>query len=197
MIRRVDTRQIVEVDGLILEPLLVRSLRGNGRFELLVGDDAALLEIDEEHSAWLQSTLGFDIFGSDVHDADFARHDDAVVVSHVVAAGAKSVTIQNRADVTPVGERDRSRAVPRLLQSGVVFVKRPLVFGHAVVILPRLGNHHHDRFLQRPAAVVKHLQSVIEVARVRAFRLDDRTQLAKISAPQFTFHHALPSEHPV
>ena len=122
--------------------------------------------------------------GSIVQHAHFAGHDHAVVVREVVAAGPQAVAVEHRADVLAVGEHDRRRAVPRLHQARVVFVERPLVFRHRFVILPRLGNHHHDRFLQRAAAHQQEFEHVVERARVAAIGLGDREQLLR--APRRT-----------
>ena len=159
--------------------------------QLVVGNQPALLEIDEEHAARLQAALGLDVLRLDPQHAHFAGHDHAVVVREVVARRPQAVAIEHRADVLAVGERDRRRAVPRLHQAGVVFVERPLVLGHRFVILPRLGDHHHDRFLQRAAAHQQELEHVVERARVAAIGLGDREQLRQLLAEQLALDDAL------
>ena len=41
--------QVVEVDQAGVQPLLVRVLGGEARLDLVVGDDPAVLGVDEEH----------------------------------------------------------------------------------------------------------------------------------------------------
>src|SRR5690606_27871760 len=66
----------------------IPSARANSRFQLFVGDQLAFLEVDQEHASWLQAPLFLDQGWIDRQHADFARHDDAIVVRDVVAAGA-------------------------------------------------------------------------------------------------------------
>ena len=54
-------RQLVEVHEPVVEPLLVRVLRGEVGLDLLVGDDAALRGVDEEDLPRLQPTLLHDL----------------------------------------------------------------------------------------------------------------------------------------
>ena len=190
-------RQLVEMQGLLLEPGLVGPFRRDGRLELVIGDDPPLFKVDEKHAARLQAALPLHIAGIDLHHAHLAGHDHAVVVGDVVAARPQAVAVEHGTDVVAVGKRDRGGAVPRLLKRRVVFVEGPLVFRHAVVVLPGFGDHHHHRFLERAAGVVEQLQRVVEVAGVGAVGLDHRAELAEIVAPQVALHHALAGEHPV
>ena len=195
--RSVRIRQFREPDPLASQPFLVRSPHRNRLLQFFIRDQPALLEVHEEHLAGLQPPFHRDVLRRDVEHSDFGRHHDFVVFRDVVTARPQSVPIQHCADVVPVGERDRRRAVPRFLQRREVFVERPLLFRHRVMILPRFRDHHHYRFGQRPAGVVQQLQRIVEVARVRAVRLANRKQLLQIAAEEFRLHHALPSVHPV
>ena len=177
--------QVVEVDALLLEPLGVGAPAGEVVLQLLVGNQPALFEVDQEHAARLQAALGLHVLRLDrAEHADFAGHDHAVVVREVVARGPQAVAIEHGADVLAVGKRDRRRAVPRLHQATVVFVERPLVLGHGLVVLPRLGDHHHDGLLQRAAGHEQELQHVVERAGVAAVGLDDGEQLLELVAEQ-------------
>lgn len=180
-----------------LQPLVVRATAGDIGLEFFVGDQTSLFEIDEEHLARLQAALDLDVVGIDVEHAHFAGHDDLVVVGDVVAAGTQPVPVQTGSDEVSVGEGDARRSVPRLLQGGVELVEGAFVFGHVVMILPRLGNHHHGHFLERPSGVVQELHGVVEVAGVTAVLLDDREELLQIIAEQVRLHRPLASVHPV
>ncbi len=65
------------------------------------------------------------------------------------------------------------------------------------MLLPGLGHHHHDGFLQGPAVHQQELQHVVERARIAAIRLDDREQALQIVSEQFTFRDTLAGTHPV
>ncbi len=66
--------------------------------DLLVGDDAALGRVDEEHPAGMQALLEQDVFGRDVEHADLGRHDHQVVLRDVVARRTQAVAIEHGAD---------------------------------------------------------------------------------------------------
>ena len=183
--------------GAAFEPLRVRPLRGDAALQLLVGDDAAEVEVDQEHPAGLEPPLAQHPFRLDRDDAGLRRHDDQVVVRDVVAAGAKAVAVEHGADVAAVGEGDRGRSVPGLHQAGVVVVERPLRSVHVRVVLPRLRDHHHDRLLEGAAREQEELEHVVEAAGVRAVGLDDREGERQIVAEEVALQHAFAGVHPV
>ena len=94
------------------------------RLDLFVGNEPALLEIDQQHLARLQPPLGDDLLLRNRQHADFRRHDDAVVAGDDVARRAQAVAVERGADLAAVGEGDRRRAVPRLHQRGVDIRRR-------------------------------------------------------------------------
>src|SRR3954454_15624395 len=84
---------------------------------LLVRDDAALLEVDEEELARLQSPLADDVRRCVGERARLGGENDPAVARLVPAAGAEAVAVERRADHAAVGERDRRRTVPRFHQA--------------------------------------------------------------------------------
>jgi hypothetical protein len=68
------------------EPFLIGMQLRELRLDLLVGDDAALDHVDEQHLAGLQPPLLHDLFFRNREDAGFGRHDDAVVVGDETSA---------------------------------------------------------------------------------------------------------------
>ncbi len=116
-------RQGFELELRRLQPFLVRVFGGERALDFLVVDDAALLDVDQQHLAGLQPPLLDDALLRDRQHAHFRRHDDVIVVGDDVARRAQSVAVERGADLAPVGEGDRGRTVPRLHQRRVVFVK--------------------------------------------------------------------------
>ena len=86
--------QVVKRQLLLAEPLPVGPLLGDPPLELLVGDDPALVEVHQQHPTRLQAALLDDGFRGDVHHADLAGEDHAVVVGHVVARGPQAVAVE-------------------------------------------------------------------------------------------------------
>ena len=165
--------------------------------DFFVGDDAALLGIDEEDAARMQPLFQQDVLLGDVQHADFGRHHDEVVFRHVVARRAQAVAVEHRADHLAVGERDRRRAVPRLHHRRVILVERLALGGHGFVPGPRLGNHHEHRVRQRAAGHHEELEHVVEGRRVAAAFADDRQDLRQIAAEEIRLAHRLARVHPV
>ena len=196
-VHRRRRRQLLQRDQVVLQPLAVRRGRRDLMLDLVVGDDASLRGVDQEHAPRLQAPLFQHAVGRDVEHADLGRHDDQAVLGHVVARRAQAVAVEHRADADAVGERHRRRAVPRLHQAAVELVERLLLGRHRLVVRPRLGDHHHHRVRQRPPREHQQLEHVVELARVAAVGVDDRDQLLDVVAEQLRREHALARVHPV
>ncbi len=132
-----------------------------------------------------------------VQHAGFRRHDNQIVLRNVVARRTQSVAIEHGADLPTVRERDGRGAVPRLHQARVVLVERPLGVVHALVVRPRLRNHHHHRVRERAAREHEELEGVVEHRRVAAVRIDDRKNLLHVFAEGVGFEQRLARLHPV
>ena len=176
MIRRRDGLAVLDVRELhemFVEPLAVRLFPSDLRFDFIIGNDAALLHVHDEHAARLQASFRDDVLRRDRQHARFARHDHEVVLRHIVARGAQAIAIQRRADHRAIGERDRRRPVPRLHDARVVFVERLLLLAHGLMPGPRLGNHHHHRMRQRAPALHKQLEHIVEHRGIRSLLIHD------------------------
>ena len=193
--------QVADVDAVLFEPLAVGPGVDDLVLEFLVRDDAALLEVDEEHPARFEPALEADLLGGDVNDADLAGHDDAVVLGDVVTAGPQAVAVQRRADALAVGEGDRRGAVPGFLLGGAEGVEVALGLGHVVVVLPGLGDHGHDGLGEASAGAHEQLEDGVERPRVREVFLDDGEQGREIGlragGESVAVHDALTGEEPV
>ena len=116
-------RQILEPDDLVSVPLGVRLPRRDGPLHLLVRDDPAVLDVDEEQLPGLQPPLPQHVLRRLVEHARLRREDDPAVPGLEPPARTQAVAVERRADHAPVRERDRRRAVPGLHQALVVGVE--------------------------------------------------------------------------
>ena len=97
-----------------LQPLFIGLGVGELLLDLLVFDDAAFLEINQQHLAGLQAPLALDLLLRHRDHARFRSQDDEVIFGHDVARGAQAVAVQRGADLAAVGEGDGRGTVPRL-----------------------------------------------------------------------------------
>ena len=136
-------RQVAHLDLGALQPLLVGVARGEIGLEVVIGDDAALLQVDQQHLARLQAPLPGDVLLGHRQHAGFRRHDDAIVLGDEIARRPQAVAVERGADLAAVGEGHGGRAVPRLHQAGVILVEGAALAIHQRVAGPRLGDQHH------------------------------------------------------
>ena len=147
------SRQLVQLDHVLFDPATPGPLVDQFALDLAVVDDAALLHVDRGRSCPAASRHFLAMrSGSIGKHADFAGHDDQVILGDVIAAGTQAIAIQHRADLFAIGKRDRCRAVPWLHQAGVVFVERLEVRLHQLMLLPGLGDEHQHRVGDRSPA---------------------------------------------
>ena len=189
--------QILQQDMMFIQPLLVRLRAGVFLLEFFVGNDAAFDRVHEEHATRLQTALVQHTLRRDGQHARFRRHDDHVVLRHVIPRRTQTVTIQTRADAETIGERDRRRAIPRLHQAGMKFVKRLALRVHALVILPRFRDHHHHRVRQFATRQHEQLNAVVEHRGVAAVGVDDGQQLLDVAAELLGDEIVLARVHPI
>ncbi len=195
-VRLLRFRQLVDLLKIVLQPLAVRILGGDRALDLGVVDDATLLGVDQEHAARLEAALVGDVGGIHIQHADLGAHDHAVVLGDVITRRTQAVAVEHRADANAVREGDRGGAVPRFDLGGRKLIVVALLVGHVFVILPGLGDHHHDRFLEGAAAEDEEFQAVVEHRRVAAAFIDDRQQLLQVVAEDLALAEGLAGVHP-
>ena len=188
--------KVGEADAPLVEPVAPWRGRGEVGLDLVVFDEAPGLGVDEEHAARLQAALAHDAARLDVEHADLAREYDEPVVGDDVATGSQSVAVERGADQGTVGEDDRGRAVPRLHEHRVVLVERAPLGGDLGLVLPRLGDHHHDGVRQAAAGEGQKFDDLVERRRVARARRDDRQDRREV-AEHLGLELRLACAHPV
>ena len=200
MVRHPDVgtlRQVVEVELLGVQPLLVGVRGGQFSLDLLIGDDAALGGIDQEHPAGLQAQA-LDHGGRvEVEHAGFRRHHDQAVVGDPDARGAQSVAVEDRTHHGAVGEAHRCRAVPRFHQCGVICVERSSGRIHRLVALPGLRDHHQDGVRQAAPAEVQQFEHLVEAGTVGGSGGAHREDLLEVGAEHVGVDQRLAGAHPI
>ena len=188
--------QVLELELGLAQPFRVRSGVGQVALDLLVLDDAALLEVNEQHFAGLQAPLADDLLIRDRQHPDLGGHDHQLV-GHDEARRAQAIAVQGRADLAAVGEGDGGRPVPRLHQGGEVFVEGLALGIHQRIAGPGLRDQHHHRLGQRIAARQQQLQRIVEAGRVGLAVRDQRPHLVEVGPQQRRLHGPPPRRHPV
>ena len=190
-------RQVVEVELLGVQPLPVRVGGSQFGLDLLIGDDAALRGVDQEHPARLQPQSLNHGGRVEVEHAGFGRHDHQAVLGDPDPRGPQAVAVQNRADDGAVGETHRGRAVPRFHQRGVVRVEGAAGRVHGLVALPGLGNHHQHRVRQAAPAEVQQFEHLVEAGAVGGAGRADREDLLDVGTEEVGVDQRLAGAHPV
>ena len=191
---------MVEVLELVLrrfEPLLIGLRIGELGLELLVFDDAALFEVDQQHAARLKPPFARDIGIVERQHAAFRRQHDEIVLGGAPACRAQAVAVETGADLAPVGKAHRRRAVPRLHQRRVIFVECAARRVHQRVLRPGFGHQHHHRMREAVTARHEQFERVVEAGGVRLAMRDQRPHLVEVRAEQLAFHRPAARFHPV
>ena len=98
------------------------------------------LRIDRDHLAGTEAA-GFDDVGLvELDQPNFGRHYHQSALGHLVAGGAKAITVHRGGGDLAVGEGHCGRAVPGLGEAGVVLVETAQLAIHVVKLLPGFGD---------------------------------------------------------
>ena len=172
-----DRLEVFELDLGALEPFAIGMRRGEALLDLVVGDDAALLHVDQQHAAGLEAPFGDDLFFGNRQHAHFRGHDHQAVLGDEIARRTQAVAVERRADLAAVGEGDGGGAVPRLHQRGVIFVEGAALFIHQRIAGPGFRNQHHHGVGHGIAALHQEFERIVETGGVRLAFVGDRPQL--------------------
>ena len=194
---RVARGQVVDVHHRALVPLAVGLAARHPALDVLVLDDLALLEVDEEQLARSQAALALDVLGGDRHHAGLRGQHHVSLGVLDPAARPQAVAVEHRAGHAPVGEHDRGGTVPRLDQARVEVVEALDVRIEIAAGPVGLGDHHHHRVLDASPAEHEQLEHVVEDGRVRTALADHRDHLVQVLAEQLGGELRLAGAHPV
>ena len=190
-------RQGFDAHLAVVQPFLIGLRVGKLRLDLVVGDDAAFFEVDQQHLARLQPPLLDNHFLRHGQHAGFGGEDHAIVRGHDIAGGAQAVAVERGANLTAVGEGDGRRAVPGLHDRRVVFVKGAPLLVHQRVAGPCLWDQQHHRMREAVAALDQEFERIVEAGRVGLALIGNRPKLGNIVPEQRRGHARLPGRHPV
>ncbi len=182
--RRSLGRQVLEHDLGVRQPLVIRPRGGELALQFAVVDDAALLQIDQEHLAGLQAPLLDDLVLRNIEHAHLGGHHHQIVIGDQITRRPQTVAIERGADLPTVGERDGGGTVPRLHQRGMVFVEGAARLVHQRIAGPGLGDQQHHGVRQRVTAGHQQFQRIVETGGIGLAFDDQWPELVEIVAEQ-------------
>mmetsp|Transcript_18556 Transcript_18556/g.38460 ORF Transcript_18556/g.38460 Transcript_18556/m.38460 type:complete len:432 (+) Transcript_18556:216-1511(+) len=188
-----------QIDHGFLDPFTVGMTGCHLLFDLIVGDNTLSFEIDQEHLSGFETVFDLHVlilqFGN---DSDFRRQDDVIILRNVIPRRTKTIPIQRGTDIPPIRKGHHGRPIPRLHQTRIILVKRLLRIGQIVIVLPRLGNHHHDRFGQTPLGSLGHeFQNAVEITGIAHIVRSGRKELMGVVSKVIGGHESTAAEHPI
>ena len=189
--------ELVHVHRARTDPLAVWLCSAERALDRRVVENPSRLGVDEQEPPGLQPPLPGDAILGQIENARLGRHDHEAVLGDEVPGGAQAVAVQRRTDDPPVGEGDRRRSVPRLEQRAVKLVEGAALVVHQRVLVPRLGNHHHHRVLDRPAGHGEQLERIVELRGVGARFVEDGHELRDVIPEVGAAELRLACTHPV
>ena len=166
---------------MLVQPGAVVAALDDVLLDFFILNDAALVDVDQEHLTGLQAAFFQDFFRRHVNHPGFRGQDHLLVTGQHPTRRTQAVAVEQGADKRAIGERQQGRAVPGFHQAAVVFVEGLLVVGHTLMFLPGFRHHHHHRVRQVAAGVVQQLQAVVELRRIRSARHADREQFVHMA----------------
>ncbi len=187
--------QLLQLHAVLAEPLAVGMGLGQLGLDLAVVVDAALLRVDEQDLARLQSAFADHVARLEIHHAHFRGHHHHTLLRDGIARGAQTVAVEHAARIASVAEEQGGGSVPRLHQYRVVFVEGLQVFADGVLVIKTLRHEDGHGLRQRHAAHDEELKDVVERGRVRHALLDDGRDVADV-AQRLARQHALAGLHP-
>ena len=156
-----------------------------------------MLQIDQQHLAGLKPPFADDLLVGNRKHTAFRGHDDLIILGHAEAGRAEAVSVQRRANLTPVGKSNGSGAIPRFHEGGIIFIEGPPFRIHQRIARPRFGDEQHHRFRQRISPGKQQFQCVIKRCRVRLTVRDERPHFIKVRPDEVRLQCPPARVHPV
>ena len=119
----------------------IRVRAGQVGLDFVVRNNPALLHIDEQHFARLQTPFFDDFFFRRRQHTHFRGHNQAVIRGHIMAGRTQAIAVQRGTDLAPIGEvRRRASLVPSVPH----YIRKPRdVIVHQRIAGPSFGYQHH------------------------------------------------------
>ena len=190
-------RQMIESDLIVLQPFRIGLAGSELLFYLFIRNQSFLFHINQQHPARRKPALHANVFWFDGKHSCFRGHHDQTVRRDQEAAGAESIAIEFCADHAAIGECHGSRAIPRLHQRSVVFVKRFDVLRHGSVMIPGFRDQHGHDVRERSPGKRQQLDRIVEHRGVAAACRNNGQQFLDVSAKQRRRQDGLPRVHPI
>ena len=130
---------------ILVQPLPVRLPFHEAGHDGRITFDRAGAGIDGDHLAGAEAAFLHHAALVQIDCADLGRHDDQAVVHHGETRRSQTIAVEHAACHHSVGEAERGRTVPRLLEAAMVAVERALLGRHVGRLLPGLRRQHHHR----------------------------------------------------
>ena len=159
--------------------------RGSLLLHLPVAEQAAVVEVDGQHLARAQAALFDDAALFELHHPGFRAHHHIAVAGDAVAGRPQAIAIQGGANAAAIGKHQQGRAIPGLLQTGVVLVHG--LDGRTVLqfwLLAEGLRHEGEQAVRdRAAAAHQQLQGGVKVGRITKGLIHHRLEIIRGLTP--------------
>ena len=177
LVRDLKLCQLQQIQG---KPLTIRIFFGILLLAFLIQNQAAFFGIDEQDFAGLETRLLDNVRRVNIQHPDLGGQNQTMIIGNVISGGTQAVAIQGGAGNFAVSKQNGCRTVPGLHHGCIVMIKVLLLLFHVGIILPGLGNHHHNCQRKRHAVHHKEFEGVIQHGGIRTGSMDYRESLVGI-----------------
>ncbi|CRR03539.1 hypothetical protein PAERUG_E5_London_17_VIM_2_12_12_05776 [Pseudomonas aeruginosa] len=164
----------LDAQGILPQPLLVGMARLQAVVDVVAVQDLAGLGVHREDLPRTDATLGDDVLGLVVPDADLRGQGDVAVLRGDPARRAQAIAVEQADGIATVGQHDAGGAIPGLHVQRVVLVERAQVGVHGLDILPGRRDDHAQAAEQVHAAGDHQFEHVVHARRVGADAVHQR-----------------------
>ena len=164
---RLNGAQIFQNDLGIFQPIGIGAGGRQTFLDLLIGDNASLFQIHQQHLARLQTPLGDNFFFRHRQDTHFGCHHHQPVIGDKITCRPQSVAVECRADLAAIGKGHRSRTIPWFHQRCMIFIEGASLLVHERIACPCFGDQHHHGMGERIAALHQKFQRIVKTGGVR------------------------------